>query len=95
MQQILPNSSSIAILFVANVGYYKSCYHAFRELYTNIKGVGFDSIQIIDINNLAEKRLKGKVQCCMPKSAKSTQSGYVLSSGANILADAIKAIITG
>ena len=32
-----------------------------RELYANIKGVRVDSIQTIDIKNLIEKRLEGKV----------------------------------
>ena len=64
-----------------------------RQLYANIKGVGVDSIRSIDIKNLIEKRLEGEVRCSMPKYAKSTQSEYVMS--ANILLDAINAIVTG
>ena len=41
------------------------------------------------------QRLEGKVRCCMPKSAKNTQSGFVTSVDANILPDAISAIVTG
>ena len=66
-----------------------------RELYPNIKGVGVDSIRSIDVKKLTEKWLEDKVRCCMPKSAKSTQSGYVISADANILPDAINAIVTG
>ena len=40
------------------------------------------------------QRLEGKVRCCMPKSAKNTQSGFVTSVDANILPDAISAIVT-
>ena len=66
-----------------------------RELYANIKGVCIDSIRSIDIKNLIKKLLEGKVRCCMSKSAKSTQSGYVISADANILPDAINAMVTG
>ena len=55
-----------------------------RELHANIKGVGFDSIQSIDIKHLVEKRLEGKVRCCMPKSEKS---GQVISADVNNLPD--------
>ena len=44
--------------------------------------------------NLIEKWLEGKARCCMPKSARSTQSEYVISADASSLPDAIKAIVT-
>ena len=64
------------------------------ELYTNIKGVGVYSKQSINIKELIEKRLEGKIQCCMPKSARSTQSECVRSADVNILSHAIDNIIT-
>ena len=66
-----------------------------REVYANITGVRVDSIGSTDIKNLIEKRLEGKFRCCMPKSAKSTQSRSVISADVNILPDAINAIVTG
>ena len=66
-----------------------------RELCANIKGVGVDSIRSINIKNLIEKQLEGEARCCMPKSAKRIQSGYVIYADANILPDAINAIVTG
>ena len=64
------------------------------ELYTNIKGVRVYSKQSINIKESIEKRLEGKIQCCMPKSARSTQSEYVISADVNILSHAIDNIIT-
>ena len=49
----------------------------------------------MDRKNLIEKWLKRKVWCCIPKSAKSTESGFVISPDATILPDAINAIVTG
>ena len=49
----------------------------------------------INIKKLIKKHLEGKVRCCMPKSAKRTQSGYVISADENILLDAINNIVTG
>ena len=65
------------------------------ELYTNIKGVGIYLKQSINIKELIEKRLESKVRCCMPKSARSTQSEYVKSADVNILSHAIDNVITG
>ena len=66
-----------------------------RELYAHKKRVGVDSIWSIKITKLIRKWLEGKVWCCMPKLAKNNQSGYAISADANILPDAINAIITG
>ena len=66
-----------------------------RERYANIKGVGVNSIQNINIKTLIERRLEGKVPCCMPKSAKSIEYEYLISVEANMLPGAINAIVTG
>ena len=69
-----------------------------RELFANIKGIQIDLIRSIDIKRLRKERLDEKLQFCMPKCASSShgiQTEYVLSADANILPDAINAIITG
>ena len=74
-----------------------------REVYTldnwvnfmQIYRVGVNLIQSRDRKNLIEKWLERKVWCCIPKSAKSTKSGFVISPDATILPDAINAIVTG
>ena len=69
-----------------------------RELFANIKGVQIDLIRSIDIKRLLKERLDEKLQFCMPTCASSShgiQTEYVLSADANILPDAINAIITG
>ena len=76
----------------------KEVYRQLRELYAHIKEVSIDSVRSIDIRRLLEDRLQGKIQFCTPTCTSSShgiQSEYILSADANILPDAINAIVTG
>ena len=69
-----------------------------RELYADIKQVDIDSVRSIDIKQILEGNLSGKIQFCTPTDKSCSHglsSEYILSADTNILPDAISAIITG